>query len=476
MRNRTVGTSIWLLVGLSWLLSAGGFAFLLYHVTAVSADYDRVISHEVRQAESARFIQLHLKTQRQEWNCILLRGYDAQALDTHTRAFRKEQGIVQDALERLRASVTDPPAGDLLNGFQQAWEKLNSSYDAGLGLFVGAGGNNQRDVDAMLKGQERPLTELMDKVVSHLSTRAQQVSEAEKASVQRQRTVIVAVLTTGFALLAAFTIALVRRLNRVLRGTVQRLLDGAGEIADAAAQVSTSAQSLAQGTSEQAASLEETSASGHEISAMARRNSENSGIVAGLVEQSHANCMEANGTLQQTIAAMQGIGSSSDKIAKIIRIIDEIAFQTNILALNAAVEAARAGEAGMGFAVVADEVRNLAQRCASAAHDTAPLIEDSIARAGEGKARVDQVAASIQTLTEESTKIRRLVDEVNSGSQEQARGIEQMATAIVQMEQVTQTAAASASESAAASQQLTAQSQCLNDIARQLASLVGSAA
>jgi methyl-accepting chemotaxis protein/methyl-accepting chemotaxis protein-1 (serine sensor receptor) len=126
--------------------------------------------------------------------------------------------------------------------------------------------------------------------------------------------------------------------------------------------------------------------------------------------------------------------------------------------------------------VVADEVRNLAQRCASAAHDTAPLIEDSIARAGEGKARVDQVAASIQTLTEESTKIRRLVDEVNSGSQEQARGIEQMATAIVQMEQVTQTAAASASESAAASQQLTAQSQCLNDIARQLASLVGSAA
>jgi methyl-accepting chemotaxis protein/methyl-accepting chemotaxis protein-1 (serine sensor receptor) len=371
--------------------------------------------------------------------------------------------------------VTDPSASDLLNGFEQAWEKLNGSYDAGLSLFVGAAGNNPHDVDAMLKGQDRPPTDLLDKVVARLNQRVRELAAGEKAAVERKRSIIVAILLTGFALLAAFTVGFVRRLSRVLRGTASQLLEGAGEIAAAAMQVSNSAQSLAQSTSEQAASLEETAASGHEISATARRNNENSGIVAGLAEQSHAHCVEANGTLQQMMAAMQGIGASSDKISKIIRIIDDIAFQTNILALNAAVEAARAGEAGMGFAVVADEVRNLAQRCASAARDTAPLIEDSITRAGEGKTRVGQVATSIQTLTDESLQVRDLVDEVNSGSLEQARGIEQMATAINQMQQVTQTAAASASQSAAAAQQLTAQSQCLNDIARQLAVLVGSA-
>jgi methyl-accepting chemotaxis protein/methyl-accepting chemotaxis protein-1 (serine sensor receptor) len=476
VKNRTVGTSIWLLVGLSWLLSTAAVTFLLDRVTAVSADYDRVINHEVRQAESARFIQLHFKKQVQEWKDILLRGYDPQALEKHTKAFRKEQGIVRDALHGLRANVTDPSASDLLNGFEQGWDKLNASYDTGLNLFVSAAGNNPHDVDTLVKGQDRPPTDLMDKVVSRLSARAGELTAAEKASVEHQRNIAVVVLPAGFALLAAFTIGFVRRLNRLLRGTARQLLEGAGEIAAAATHVSTSAQSLAQGTSEQAASLQETSASGHEISATARRNNENSGLVAGLAEQSHGHCVEANGTLQQMMAAMQGIGASSDKIAKIIRIIDEIAFQTNILALNAAVEAARAGEAGLGFAVVADEVRNLAQRCASAARDTAPLIEDSIARAGEGKARVDQVARSIRTITDESLQIKDLVDEVNTGGQEQAHGIEQMATAITQMQQVTQTAAAGASESAAAAQQLTAQSHSLNDIARQLAVLVGSAA
>ena len=141
--------------------------------------------------------------------------------------------------------------------------------------------------------------------------------------------------------------------------------------------------------------------------------------------------------------------------------IDEIAFQTNILALNAAVEAARAGEAGMGFAVVADEVRNLAQRCAQAAKDTASLIEESIAKSNDGKSKVDQVAAAIREITEESTTIKTLVDEVNLGSQEQARGMEQIGKAITQMEQVTQKTAANAEESASAAEELNAQSESL---------------
>ncbi|MCC6391421.1 MAG: methyl-accepting chemotaxis protein, partial [Bryobacterales bacterium] len=177
-----------------------------------------------------------------------------------------------------------------------------------------------------------------------------------------------------------------------------------------------------------------------------------------------------------SVVAMGEINTQSDKISKIIKVIDEIAFQTNILALNAAVEAARAGEAGMGFAVVADEVRNLAQRCAQAAKDTASLIEESIAKSNDGKVKVDQVASMIRAITEESAKVKTLVDEVNLGSQEQTRGIEQIGKAIIQMEQVTQKTAANAEESASAAEELNAQSETLKDVVERLAAMVGGAA
>jgi methyl-accepting chemotaxis protein/methyl-accepting chemotaxis protein-1 (serine sensor receptor) len=170
---------------------------------------------------------------------------------------------------------------------------------------------------------------------------------------------------------------------------------------------------------------------------------------------------------------MNDINDSSAKISKIIKVIDEIAFQTNILALNAAVEAARAGEAGMGFAVVADEVRNLSQRCAQAAKDTTTLIEDSVAKSSGGKAKLGLVAGSIQRITAQSLEIKTLVDEVSLGSQEQTDGIGQISKALNRMENVTQGSAASAEESAAAAEQLNAQSEALNDIVTRLNEIIG---
>jgi methyl-accepting chemotaxis protein len=295
-----------------------------------------------------------------------------------------------------------------------------------------------------------------------------------EASVTSSRWVTVIMLALSIVV-GVVVVFVVRQINRSLLRTVAELLEGAEQTAGAAAQVAASSQSLAQGASEQAASLEETSASGEEINAMARKNGDNSRVAADLVTQSAQKFSATNTSLQHMIQAMTEIGASSGKISRIIRTIDEIAFQTNILALNAAVEAARAGEAGMGFAVVADEVRNLAQRSAQAAKDTAALIEESIARSNDGKVQVDQVALAIRSLTEVSSEIKTLVDEVNMGSQEQSRGIEQVAKAIIQMEQLTQSTTASAEESASAAEELTAQSETMKEAVAILQAMVGGA-
>ena len=249
--------------------------------------------------------------------------------------------------------------------------------------------------------------------------------------------------------------------------------DGARQVAAAAAQVSSSSQSLAQGASEQAASLEETSVSSernyiHDAQELRQFQFRRAG---------DAESRSSGKTRQRETGghddSMREIDASSQRIFRTIKVIDEIAFQTNILALNAAVEAARAGEAGMGFAVVADEVRNLAQRSAQAAKDTASLIEESITKTGDGGRKLNEVAEVFRSITENTVNVKTLVDELSHGSQEQARGIEQISKSLSEMEQLTQSVAANSEESAAASEQMSAQAESLRAIVDKLQSLVG---
>ena len=293
-------------------------------------------------------------------------------------------------------------------------------------------------------------------------------AEATMKSVRSARLWVLGFL--AFAILSGGGSAwhIVRGLNFQLRRTALDLSGGAAEVAGAAAQVASSSQSLAQGASEQAASLEETAASTAELTSMTRKNVENSRLASDAMNAVDHEVDVGNRTLEDMLVSMAEIKGSSNKISGIIKTIDEIAFQTNILALNAAVEA------GLGFAVVAHEVRNLALRSAQAARETAALIEESAVKSTEGASRAEHVARTIRSITDSAGRVKALVESVQLGSQAQAHGIDQIARAITQMDRVTQATAASAEESAAASQQLSAQAVGLKDVASRLGALVGN--
>jgi methyl-accepting chemotaxis protein len=274
------------------------------------------------------------------------------------------------------------------------------------------------------------------------------------------------------ALSLLMTFGVVRSISRPIQNIARELVQFVEQVSAAAAQVSTGSQSLARDASAQAASLEQTSASNQEISLMARRNAENSRGCSEHMSDTARKVVDANQRLEEMTSSMNAIKAGSDKISKIIKAIDEIAFQTNILALNAAVEAARAGEAGMGFAIVAEEVRNLAQRSAKAAQDTASLIEDSVLRTKDGASKLELVAQAISDITGSTKAVSELVDEVQSGSKEQARGIEQIAQVLTGLEQLTQRAAANAEQSAAASEELSAQAEAMKASVRHLDILI----
>ena len=282
-------------------------------------------------------------------------------------------------------------------------------------------------------------------------------------------------LSLGFTILLAtlgIVLLVVRSITNPLDRTVRTLIGSSGQVGGAAQSVTESSQSLAEGASEQAASLEETSASLEEMSSMTKANVEHAGQANQLARQTRQAAEQGAAQMEAMSQAMGEIKASSDSIAIIIKTIDEIAFQTNLLALNAAVEAARAGEAGMGFAVVADEVRALAHRSARAARETTDKIEQAITKTTLGVQLNSQVAEALRNIVAKARDMDKLVADVANASQEQSQGIQQVNTAVSQMDQVTQRNAASAAEIADASAELLNQAATLKQVVTELRSLV----
>jgi methyl-accepting chemotaxis protein len=474
MRNWSIGKR--LMGGFSGLavcvVTSGLVA--LWAVNSLRSDLGDMSEKLMRKSELSGDISTATWNIRADIRALLM----ASALN-HPQDLQKARNDAEQAFARLEASVRDiaPLLVDeknkaVLSGLVATLPQWKEAFHEVADLAAAGKAEAAYKVRAQ---KELPLAAQIEEAPGLLrqgqqAVNARKLADADQRA-QSSRWIILAMIAASLVL-GVMVFLMVRDLSRTLRRVTAELSSGADQVAAASGQIATSSQSLSQGASEQASSVQEISASMEEMTAMTRASGTNSQDAMQMMNETAAQVERSNAALSEMVASMSSIKSSSERVAKINKTIDEIAFQTNILALNAAVEAARAGEAGKGFAVVADEVRNLAQRAAAAAKDTAALIEESIANSNQGAQKLELVSSAIQGITEGAQKVKQLVGEVNEAGKQQVQGIQQVSTAIQQVSTVTQTNASSAEESAAAAQELNAQSMTVRELVNKLRHMV----
>ena len=395
------------------------------------------------------------------------------ATDETAAGLKKYESLLSDERDRSLWSEATKQNENFTASIHQAVDLINKNISA-------AAGNGAATQEALSKY----LTGTLDPVFGTAMEAAQAnydynvllgAAASESGDKNVSSTISLTRIFLGIAIGVSILISwiIIRSTNKALGDITLNLDHGALQTASAARQVASASQSLSSGANEQASSVEETSTSLEEMSSMIQATAENAQKAKSLASEARAVAQAGSKTMVEMTQAMAAIDSSSAEVAKIVKNIDEIAFQTNILALNAAVEAARAGEAGAGFAVVADEVRSLAQRSAAAAKETADKIEAAIVNSRKGSLSTAKVEEALTQIAEKVTSTDSLVADIATAAREQAQGIEQINSAIAQMDKVSQSNSASAEESASAAEELDAQAKGLKDQVTKLRQLVG---
>jgi methyl-accepting chemotaxis protein len=357
---------------------------------------------------------------------------------------------------------------------QRFYEILNSQ-------FLPAAGKN--DAAAMQSLTSGPLKEsyeqhraAIDKAVALASDFAA-ATEVKAAKLVTSSTRIIIGTTLGMILvIGTISTLMARRINRSLTHLANSLAQSSSEVASASAQVAAASRSLAEGANSQAGGLEAATSEMNRILEITRGNRDRSQSATALSQEAKSVAAEGNSSMSEMSGAIEQIQSATDDTAKIIQVIENIAFQTNLLALNAAVEAARAGEAGKGFAVVAEEVRSLAIRSSESARSTTALIERSVQQSRQGVTLAKQVSKFLDAISQSSVKVNELIGEISSVGVEQTDGIEKVNRAVAQLGQITQQNAAVSEESSAAGAQLAQQAKQMTNLVSELRVFVGASA